>query len=50
MPFCAYRHVAIGCAEYLKVRHTVAMSSCTGALHVGLAALGIGAGDEEHPC
>ncbi len=34
------------CAEYLGVRHAVAMNSCTGALHVGLAALGIGRGDE----
>lgn len=33
-------------AEYLVVRHAVATSSCTGALHLGLAALGIRAGDE----
>jgi perosamine synthetase len=31
---------------HLGVRHVIATSSCTGALHVGLAALGIGAGDE----
>lgn len=34
------------CAEYLGVRHAVATNSCTGALHVGLAALGVGPGDE----
>jgi dTDP-4-amino-4,6-dideoxygalactose transaminase/nucleoside-diphosphate-sugar epimerase len=34
------------CAEYLGVRHAIAMNSCTGALHVGLASIGIGAGDE----
>jgi perosamine synthetase len=33
-------------AEYLGVRHAIATASCTGALHLGLAALGIGAGDE----
>ena len=32
--------------RYLDVRHTIATSSCTGALHMGLAALGIGYGDE----
>ena len=32
--------------EHLNVRHSIATSSCTGALHLGLAALGIGAGDE----
>lgn len=31
---------------HLGVRHAIATSSCTGALHLGLAALGIGAGDE----
>jgi len=31
---------------HLGVRHAIATSSCTGALHMGLAALGIGAGDE----
>ncbi|MBM4100599.1 MAG: DegT/DnrJ/EryC1/StrS aminotransferase family protein [Planctomycetes bacterium] len=33
-------------ADHLGVRHAVATSSCTGALHMGLAALGIGPGDE----
>lgn len=31
---------------YLEVKHTIATSSCTGALHMGLAAHGIGPGDE----
>lgn len=32
--------------NYLNVKHCIATSSCTGALHLGLHALGIGAGDE----
>lgn len=32
--------------EHLGIRHAIATSSATGALHLGLAALGIGAGDE----
>ncbi len=32
--------------DYLGVKHVIPTSSCTGALHMGLAALGIGAGDE----
>lgn len=33
-------------ANHIGVRYAVATSSCTGALHLGLAALGIGKGDE----
>lgn len=33
-------------SEHLGVRHAIATSSCTGALHMGLAALGVGPGDE----
>ena len=32
--------------HHLGVQHALATSSCTGALHMGLAALGIGPGDE----
>ncbi len=32
--------------QYLSVKYTVATSSCTGALHMGMSALGIGSGDE----
>jgi len=32
--------------EYVGVRHAIATSSCTGALHMGFAALGIRPGDE----
>jgi perosamine synthetase len=35
-----------GFRDHLGVKHAIATSSCTGALHMGLAALGIGAGDE----
>lgn len=31
---------------HLGVKHAIATSSCTGALHMGLAALGVGLGDE----
>jgi UDP-4-amino-4-deoxy-L-arabinose-oxoglutarate aminotransferase len=33
-------------ADYLQARHAIAVTSCTGALHLSLAALGIGPGDE----
>ncbi|WP_299988635.1 DegT/DnrJ/EryC1/StrS aminotransferase family protein [uncultured Ruegeria sp.] len=33
-------------AAYLGVKHAIATSSCTGAMHMGLAGLGIGTGDE----
>jgi perosamine synthetase len=33
-------------AQHIDVKHAIATSSCTGALHLGLAALGVGAGDE----
>lgn len=33
-------------AQYLNVHHALATSSCTGAIHLGLMALGIKAGDE----
>jgi perosamine synthetase len=32
--------------DHLGVSYAIATSSCTGALHMGMAALGIGAGDE----
>jgi perosamine synthetase len=33
-------------SEHLGVRYAIATSSCTGAMHLGLAALGVGLGDE----
>ncbi len=33
-------------AEHLGVKYSIATSSCTGALHMGLSAFGIGPGDE----
>lgn len=33
-------------AEWLGVKHAMATSSCTGALHIALRALGVGPGDE----
>jgi perosamine synthetase len=35
-----------GFCAHLGVKHAIATSSCTGALHLGMAALGIGPGDE----
>ncbi|WP_167632344.1 DegT/DnrJ/EryC1/StrS family aminotransferase [Mariprofundus ferrooxydans] len=32
--------------DHLNVKYAIATSSCTGAMHMGLAALGIGPGDE----
>lgn len=32
--------------KHLGVKHAIATSSCTGAMHMGLSALGIGPGDE----
>jgi perosamine synthetase len=32
--------------KHLRVKHAIATSSCTGAMHMGLSALGIGPGDE----
>lgn len=32
--------------DHLGVKHSIATSSCTGALHMGMAALGIGPGDQ----
>ncbi len=32
--------------EYLEVKHVLAVSSCTAALHLSLVALGVGPGDE----
>jgi dTDP-4-amino-4,6-dideoxygalactose transaminase/nucleoside-diphosphate-sugar epimerase len=34
------------CRDYLGCRHAIALNSCTGALHVAVAAAGIGQGDE----
>jgi perosamine synthetase len=33
-------------AEYVGVRHAVSLPSCTSAIHLSLAALGVGTGDE----
>ncbi len=35
-----------GFAAHLGAKHAIATSSCTGALHLGMAGLGIGEGDE----
>lgn len=40
------RRFESGFAEHLGVKHAIATSSCTGALHMAMAALGIGPGDE----
>jgi perosamine synthetase len=41
-----HRRFETAFADYLGVKHAVAMSSCTAAIHLSLAALGVGAGDE----
>ena len=33
-------------AEYLQAKHLLAVTSCTGAMHLSLLALGVGPGDE----
>lgn len=33
-------------SQHLGVKHAIATSSCTGALHMGMAALGVGRDDE----
>ena len=33
-------------ADYLKMRHAIGVTSCTGALHLALIGLGVGPGDE----
>lgn len=35
-----------GVKDYVGCRHAIALNSCTGALHLSLAALGVGPGDE----
>jgi perosamine synthetase len=35
-----------GFQQYLGVNHAIATSSCTGAMHIALKTLGVGAGDE----
>jgi dTDP-4-amino-4,6-dideoxygalactose transaminase len=32
--------------QYVGAEHAIAVNSCTGALHIGLAAVGVGPGDE----
>jgi perosamine synthetase len=34
------------CEEYLGIEHAIALPSCTSAIHLSLAALGVGPGDE----
>jgi perosamine synthetase len=40
------RKFEVGFGEYLNSENVIATSSCTGALHLGMAALGIGPDDE----
>src|SRR5208337_1423636 len=32
--------------EHIGAKHAIATSSCTGAIHMGLSAIGVGPGDE----
>ena len=40
------KHFEADLAEYVGARHTIAVNSCTAGLHIALAALGVGPGDD----